>query len=168
MCWIFSVIPLPMSPRDLLNRLHDEPFRPFRVRLTNNTTIDINEAGFAWGASEGGHWFEWHINLATSQRTCAKRSPRRRSRDGHCRADNRFAEFLVKQFIHTRNLTTDGTESTDKEGKADIASFSYPCSPCYPWLNFCLELAQRTIRFQFSFMDLKLRRIASRKPVIAR
>ncbi|HET6247948.1 MAG TPA: hypothetical protein VFE47_09655 [Tepidisphaeraceae bacterium] len=34
-----------MSPRDLLNRLHDEPFKPFRVRLTNNSTIDIPEAG---------------------------------------------------------------------------------------------------------------------------
>ena len=34
-----------MSPRDLLNRLHDEPFRPFRVRLTNNTTIDISDPG---------------------------------------------------------------------------------------------------------------------------
>ena len=34
-----------MSPRDLLNRLHDEPFRPFRVRLTNNTTIDIPDPG---------------------------------------------------------------------------------------------------------------------------
>jgi hypothetical protein len=34
-----------MSPRDLLNRLHDEPFKPFRVRLTNNSTIDIPEPG---------------------------------------------------------------------------------------------------------------------------
>ena len=34
-----------MSPRDLLNRLHDEPFKPFRVRLTNNSTIDITEPG---------------------------------------------------------------------------------------------------------------------------
>jgi len=34
-----------MSPQDLLNRLHDEPFVPFRVRLSNNTTIDINEPG---------------------------------------------------------------------------------------------------------------------------
>ncbi len=36
-----------MSPQDLLNRLHDEPFRPFRVRLSNNTAIDINEPGLA-------------------------------------------------------------------------------------------------------------------------
>jgi hypothetical protein len=34
-----------MSPQDLLNRLHDEPFRPFRVRLTNNTTIDVADPG---------------------------------------------------------------------------------------------------------------------------
>ena len=34
-----------MSPQDLLNRLHDEPFKPFRVRLSNNTTIDITDAG---------------------------------------------------------------------------------------------------------------------------
>jgi len=36
---------MSMSPRDLLNRLHDEPFRPFRVRLTNNATIDVHEPG---------------------------------------------------------------------------------------------------------------------------
>jgi hypothetical protein len=34
-----------MSPQDLLNRLHDEPFKRFRVRLTNNTTIDITDPG---------------------------------------------------------------------------------------------------------------------------
>ena len=34
-----------MSPQGLLNRLHDEPFKPFRVRLTNNTTIDITDPG---------------------------------------------------------------------------------------------------------------------------
>ena len=32
-----------MSPRDLLNKLHDEPFKPFRVRLSNNTTYDITD-----------------------------------------------------------------------------------------------------------------------------
>jgi hypothetical protein len=36
-----------MSPQDLLNRLHDEPFKPFRVRWMNNTTIDITEPGLA-------------------------------------------------------------------------------------------------------------------------
>ena len=30
-----------MRARDLLNKLHDEPFQPFRVKLSNNTTIDI-------------------------------------------------------------------------------------------------------------------------------
>jgi hypothetical protein len=34
-----------MSPTDLLNRLHDEPFKAFRVRLSNNTTIDITDPG---------------------------------------------------------------------------------------------------------------------------
>jgi hypothetical protein len=34
-----------MSPQDLLNRLHDEPFKPFRVRLTNDSTIDVHEPG---------------------------------------------------------------------------------------------------------------------------
>ena len=34
-----------MSPRDLLNRLHDDPFRPFRVKLSNNTSIDIKDPG---------------------------------------------------------------------------------------------------------------------------
>jgi hypothetical protein len=35
----------PMGPHVLLNRLHDEPFKPFRVRLTNNSTIDITNPG---------------------------------------------------------------------------------------------------------------------------
>ena len=30
-----------MRARDLLNKLHDEPFQPFRARLSNNTTIDV-------------------------------------------------------------------------------------------------------------------------------
>jgi len=30
-----------MRARDLLNKLHDEPFQPFRVRLSNNSTIDV-------------------------------------------------------------------------------------------------------------------------------
>jgi hypothetical protein len=34
-----------MSPRTLLNKLHGAPFRPFRVRLTNNTTLDVNDPG---------------------------------------------------------------------------------------------------------------------------
>ncbi len=34
-----------MSPQDLLNKLHDEPFRPFRVRLSNNSTIDVLDSG---------------------------------------------------------------------------------------------------------------------------
>ena len=35
----------PMAPHDLLNKLHDEPFKPFRVRLSNNNTIDVLDAG---------------------------------------------------------------------------------------------------------------------------
>jgi hypothetical protein len=34
-----------MSPQDLHNKLHDQPFKPFRVRLTNNTTIDVLDPG---------------------------------------------------------------------------------------------------------------------------
>lgn len=30
-----------MKTRDLLNKLRDEPFQPFRARLSNNTTIDV-------------------------------------------------------------------------------------------------------------------------------
>jgi hypothetical protein len=41
--------------------------------------------------------------------------------------------------FRARNLTTDGTESTDKKGQADITSFSYPCPQCYPWLKFFPE-----------------------------
>ncbi len=34
-----------MSPQDLYNKLHDEPFKPFRVRLSNSTTIDVLDSG---------------------------------------------------------------------------------------------------------------------------
>jgi len=30
-----------MTDRDLLNKLHDRPFQPFRVRLSNNSTMDV-------------------------------------------------------------------------------------------------------------------------------
>ena len=30
-----------MTDRDLLGKLHGEPFQPFRARLSNNTTIDV-------------------------------------------------------------------------------------------------------------------------------
>jgi hypothetical protein len=33
-----------MRARDLLNKLHREPFQPFRVRLSNNSTIDVLDA----------------------------------------------------------------------------------------------------------------------------
>ena len=34
-----------MGPQDLVNKLHDEPFKPFRVRLSNNNTIDVLDPG---------------------------------------------------------------------------------------------------------------------------
>lgn len=34
-----------MAPQDLVNKLHDEPFKPFRVRLSNASTIDVLEPG---------------------------------------------------------------------------------------------------------------------------
>ncbi|HEV2292236.1 MAG TPA: hypothetical protein VGR35_00175 [Tepidisphaeraceae bacterium] len=34
-----------MAPQDLINKLHDEPFKPFRVRLSNASTIDVLEPG---------------------------------------------------------------------------------------------------------------------------
>ena len=34
-----------MAPRDLLNKLHDQPFKPFRVKLSNNTALDVTEPG---------------------------------------------------------------------------------------------------------------------------
>jgi hypothetical protein len=34
-----------MAPQDLVNKLHDEPFKPFRVRLSNNNTIDVLDPG---------------------------------------------------------------------------------------------------------------------------
>jgi hypothetical protein len=30
-----------MKARDLLNKLHDQPFQPFRVRLSNSVAMDI-------------------------------------------------------------------------------------------------------------------------------
>ncbi len=34
-----------MAPQDLFDKLHDEPFKPFRVRLSNASTIDVLDAG---------------------------------------------------------------------------------------------------------------------------
>lgn len=30
-----------MTDRDLLNKLHDQPFQAFRIRLSNSTTVDV-------------------------------------------------------------------------------------------------------------------------------
>ncbi len=30
-----------MSSDDLISKLHDQPFRPFRARLSSNSTIDV-------------------------------------------------------------------------------------------------------------------------------
>jgi hypothetical protein len=32
-----------MTARDLQAKLHDNPFKPFRIRLVNNTTYDVLE-----------------------------------------------------------------------------------------------------------------------------
>ena len=32
-----------MTYLDLQRRLHDQPFKPFRIRLVNNTTYDVTE-----------------------------------------------------------------------------------------------------------------------------
>ena len=32
-----------MTYRDLHRKLHDQPFKPFRIRLVNNTTYDVTE-----------------------------------------------------------------------------------------------------------------------------
>ena len=34
-----------MASQDLVNKLHDEPFKPFRVRLSNNNTIEVLDPG---------------------------------------------------------------------------------------------------------------------------
>ena len=34
---------LAMTYLDLQRKLHDKPFKPFRIRLVNNTTYDITE-----------------------------------------------------------------------------------------------------------------------------
>ncbi len=34
-----------MTDRDLLNKLHDQPFQPFRVRLSSNATMDVLDPG---------------------------------------------------------------------------------------------------------------------------
>ena len=30
-----------MTAQDLLNKLHDQPFQPFRARLSNNSSVDV-------------------------------------------------------------------------------------------------------------------------------
>ena len=34
-----------MRPEDILDRLEDRPFKPFRVHLSDGTTVDVPEAG---------------------------------------------------------------------------------------------------------------------------
>ena len=34
-----------MTHHDLLRKLDDQPFRPFRIRLVNNTTYDVVDPG---------------------------------------------------------------------------------------------------------------------------
>jgi hypothetical protein len=34
-----------MIAQDLLYKLHDQPFQPFRVRLSNNQTLDVVDPG---------------------------------------------------------------------------------------------------------------------------
>ena len=34
-----------MTYHDLYRKLHDEPFRPFRLRLSNSTVIDVSDPG---------------------------------------------------------------------------------------------------------------------------
>jgi hypothetical protein len=34
-----------MKPSDLLKRLHDPPFRPFRVHLSDGTVLDVTQPG---------------------------------------------------------------------------------------------------------------------------
>ena len=34
-----------MTHHDLLRKLDDQPFRPFRIRLVNNSTYDIQDPG---------------------------------------------------------------------------------------------------------------------------
>jgi hypothetical protein len=34
-----------MSPDNLLSKMHDQPFKPFRARLSNNSTIDVLDVG---------------------------------------------------------------------------------------------------------------------------
>jgi hypothetical protein len=37
-----------MNYRDLQKKLHDQPFKPFRIRMVNNTTYDILEPWMLW------------------------------------------------------------------------------------------------------------------------
>ena len=55
-----------MTPADLLNRLNDRPFKPFRMHMSDGTVLDIPQAGMVivgettavlpgpWGADEEG------------------------------------------------------------------------------------------------------------------
>lgn len=42
---MIGVIIQTMTYHDLYRKLHDEPFKPFRLRLTNSTVIDVREPG---------------------------------------------------------------------------------------------------------------------------
>ena len=55
-----------LLPRDLRRRLHDEPFRPFRIHLSDGTSLEVPEPGMViigrttailpseWGRDEQG------------------------------------------------------------------------------------------------------------------
>jgi hypothetical protein len=66
-----------MRARDLLSRLQDQPFRPFRIHLSDGTKLDLNDPGMVvvgmssaivpikWGKDEDGR------KLALNWRTIA-------------------------------------------------------------------------------------------------
>ncbi len=66
-----------MRARDLLSRLQDQPFKPFRMHLSDGTKLDVTEPGMIvvgmnsavvpvkWGKDEDGH------KLARNWRTIA-------------------------------------------------------------------------------------------------
>jgi hypothetical protein len=36
-----------MTPADLLNRLHDQPFRPFRIHMSDGSVLEVTNPGMS-------------------------------------------------------------------------------------------------------------------------
>lgn len=77
-----------MRPKDLIDRLEDRPFQPFRVHLSDGTKLDISEPGM----------------VIVGRRTAVLPSRLGRDEDGHRIAEHRRTISLmhIDQFSDLR------------------------------------------------------------------